>query len=216
MTNKLGNLVLDRWVDGDGDGTQLSSAVNGKPVASITSDGLDFGDILNHARNVGGANLRKLTFHERGEMLKALAQYLMEHKQELYTLSSETGATHSDSWVDIDGGISTLFVFSSKARREMPNDHVYLDGPPEALSKNGTFVGQHICTPKLGAAVHINAFNFPCWGMLEKLAPTLIAGVPAIVKPASSTAYLTELMVRRINASGILPDGALQLICGGF
>ncbi len=215
MTNKLGNLVLDHWVDGDGDGTLLSSAVSGKPVASISSDGLDFADILNHARNVGGTNLRKLTFHERGEMLKALAQYLMEHKQELYTLSSETGATHKDSWVDIDGGISTLFVFSSKARREMPNDHVYLDGPPEALSRNGTFVGQHICTPKLGAAVHINAFNFPCWGMLEKLAPTLIAGVPAIVKPASSTAYLTELMVRRINASGILPDGALQLICGG-
>ena len=215
MTNKLGNLALDRWVDGDGDGTQLSSAVNGEPVASITSDGLDFGGMLNHARSVGGANLRKLTFHERGEMLKALAQYLMEHKKELYALSSETGATRGDSWVDIDGGISTLFVFSSKARREMPNDHVYLDGPPEILSKNGTFLGQHICTPKLGAAVHINAFNFPCWGMLEKLAPTLIAGVPAIVKPASSTAYLTELMVRRINASGILPDGALQLICGG-
>ena len=119
----------------------------------------------------------------------------------------ETGATKNDSWIDIDGGISTLFVFSSKGRREMPNDHVYLDGPPEHLSRNGTFVGQHICTPKLGAAVHINAFNFPCWGMLEKLAPTLLAGVPAIVKPASSTAYLTELMVRRILASGILPDG---------
>jgi oxepin-CoA hydrolase/3-oxo-5,6-dehydrosuberyl-CoA semialdehyde dehydrogenase len=138
----------------------------------------------------------------------------MEHKKEFYALSSETGATRGDSWVDIDGGISTLFVFSSKARREMPNDHVYLDGPPEVLSRDGTFVGQHIFTPKLGAAVHINAFNFPCWGMLEKLGPTLVAGVPAIVKPASSTAYLTELMVRRINASGILPEGALQLICG--
>ncbi len=212
---KLGNLVLDQWVEGDGDGTVLASAVSGDPVASITSDGLDFAGILNHARTVGGTNLRKLTFHERGEMLKALAKYLMEHKEELCTLSSETGATRGDSWVDIDGGISTLFVFSSKARREMPNDHVYLDGPPEALSRNGTFVGQHICTPKLGAAVHINAFNFPCWGMLEKLAPALIAGVPTIVKPASSTAYLTELLVRQINASGILPDGALQLICGG-
>jgi oxepin-CoA hydrolase/3-oxo-5,6-dehydrosuberyl-CoA semialdehyde dehydrogenase len=147
-------------------------------------------------------------------MLKTLAKFLMEHKKEFYALSTDTGATRGDSWVDIDGGISTLFVFSSKARREMPNDHVYLDGPPEALSRNGTFVGQHIYTPKLGAAVHINAFNFPCWGMLEKLAPTLIAGVPAIVKPASSTAYLTELMVRRIKESGILPDGALQLICG--
>ena len=211
---KLGNLVLDQWVDGDGDGTVLTSAVNGEPLARITSSGLDFAGVLKHARSVGGSNLRKLTFHERGEMLKALAQYLMEHKKELYALSTETGATKDDSWVDIDGGISTLFVFSSKGRREMPNDHVYLDGPPEPLSRNGTFVGQHIYTPKLGAAVHINAFNFPCWGMLEKLAPTLLAGVPAIVKPASSTAYLTELMVRRINASGILPDGALQLICG--
>jgi len=212
---KLGNLVLDQWLDGDGDGTTLNSAVSGKPLAHITSDGMDFAAVLAHARNVGGSNLRKMTFHQRGEMLKALAQYLMEHKKELYALSTETGATKGDSWVDIDGGISTLFVFSSKGRREMPNDHVYLDGPPEALSRNGTFVGQHICTPKLGAAVHINAFNFPCWGMLEKLAPTLLAGVPAIVKPASSTAYLTELMVRQINASGILPDGALQLICGG-
>ena len=211
---KLGNLVLDQWVTGEGGGTTLTSAVSGEPVATITSAGLDFADILNHARTVGGANLRKLTFHERGEMLKTLAKFLMEHKKEFYALSTDTGATRGDSWVDIDGGISTLFVFSSKARREMPNDHVYLDGPPEALSRNGTFVGQHIYTPKLGAAVHINAFNFPCWGMLEKLAPTLIAGVPAIVKPASSTAYLTELMVRRIKESGILPDGALQLICG--
>ena len=148
-------------------------------------------------------------------MLKELAKYLMEHKKEFYALSTATGATRGDSWVDIDGGISTLFVFSGKGRREMPNDHVYLDGAPEQISKNGTFSAQHIFTPKLGAAIHINAFNFPCWGMLEKLAPTLLAGVPAIVKPASSTAYLTELMVRRIHASGILPEGALQLICGG-
>jgi len=214
MKKKLGNLVLDRWVDGDGDGNTLTSAVDGSTIAAITSDGLDFKNILNHARTVGGSNLRKYTFHERGEMLKALAKYLNEHKKEFYPLSTQTGATRSDSWVDIDGGISTLFVFSSKGRREMPNDRVYLDGPPEQLSKNGTFAAQHIFTPKLGAAVHINAFNFPCWGMLEKLAPTLLAGVPAIVKPASSTAYLTELMVRRIIESGILPDGALQLICG--
>jgi oxepin-CoA hydrolase/3-oxo-5,6-dehydrosuberyl-CoA semialdehyde dehydrogenase len=212
---KLGNLVQDRWVGGDGDGRILTSAVSGEPVATISSDGLDFAAILAHAKSVGGANLRKLTFHERGDMLKALAIYLNEHKKEFYALSTETGATRKDSWPDIDGGISTMFVFSSKGRREMPNDHVYLDGPPEWLSKNGTFVGQHIFTPKLGAAIHINAFNFPCWGMLEKLAPTLLAGVPAIVKPASSTAYLTELMVRRIIASGILPAGSLQLICGG-
>ena len=214
MTNKLASLAMDHWVEGEGDGTLLTSAVTGEPVAHLTSDGLDFAAILDHARSVGGANLRRLTFHERGEMLKALAKYLIERKAEFYALSSETGATRSDSWIDIDGGISTLFVYSSKGRREMPNDYVYLDGPPEVLSKNGTFVGQHICTPKLGAAVHINAFNFPCWGMLEKLAPTLLAGVPAIVKPASSTAYLTALMVRRIRESGILPDGALQLICG--
>jgi len=215
MQKKLGNLVLDQWLTGDGEGKLLSNAVSGDPLATITSAGLDFGGILHHARTVGGANLRKLTFHERGEMLKALAQYLMQHKQEFYALSTATGATRSDSRVDIDGGISTLFVFSSKGRREMPNDYVYLDGPPERISKNGTFTAQHIFTPKLGAAVHINAYNFPCWGMLEKLAPALLAGVPAIVKPASSTAYLTELMVRRIHASGLLPDGALQLICGG-
>jgi oxepin-CoA hydrolase/3-oxo-5,6-dehydrosuberyl-CoA semialdehyde dehydrogenase len=212
---KLGNFVKDAWHEGSGDGKTLLSAVDSSPLANITSNGLDFQDMLLHARKVGGAGLRKLTFHERGDMLKALAQYLLEHKQEFYDLSTATGATRADSWVDIDGGISTLFVFSSKGRREMPNDHVYLDGPPEYLSRNGSFVGQHIFTPKLGAAVHINAYNFPCWGMLEKLAPTLLAGVPAIVKPASSTAYLTELMVRRIVASGLLPEGSIQLICGG-
>ncbi len=215
MQMKLGNLVLGSWVDGDGDGNLLQSAVDSSPLARITSDGLEFADILQHARQVGGEGLRKFTFHERAEMLKALAQYLMEHKKEFYALSTATGATRSDSWVDIEGGISTLFVTSSKGRREMPNSKVYLDGAPERISKNGTFTAQHIYTPKLGAAVHINAFNFPCWGMLEKLGPTLLAGVPAIVKPASSTAYLTELMVRRIHASGILPEGALQLICGG-
>ncbi|MDH3265894.1 MAG: phenylacetic acid degradation bifunctional protein PaaZ [Gammaproteobacteria bacterium] len=212
---KLGNLVQDQWVQGDGDGKILTSAVSGEPLAAISSNGLDFAAMLDYARRVGGSNLRKLTFHERGDMLKALAIYLNEHKQEFYALSTQTGATRKDSWPDIDGGISTMFVFSSKGRREMPNDHVYLDGPPEWLSKNGTFVGQHICTPKLGAAVHINAYNFPCWGMLEKLAPTLLAGVPAIVKPASSTAYLTELVVRRMIESGILPAGSVQLICGG-
>lgn len=212
---KLANLVQDQWVEGDGDGRVLTSAVSGEPIANLSSDGLDFAGILDHAKTVGGPNLRKLTFHERGFMLKDLAIYLNEHKGEFYALSTQTGATRKDSWPDIDGGISTVFVFSSKARREMPNDHVYLDGPPEWLSRNGTFVGQHVFTPKLGAAIHINAFNFPCWGMLEKLAPTLLAGVPAIVKPASSTAYLAELMVRRIIESGILPMGSLQLICGG-
>jgi oxepin-CoA hydrolase/3-oxo-5,6-dehydrosuberyl-CoA semialdehyde dehydrogenase len=211
---KLGNLVADQWIDGDGDGTVLLSAVSGQPLAAITSSGIDFQDVLEHARSVGGPHLRKLTFQQRGDMLKALATYLNEIKQEFYTLSTQTGATRKDSWHDIDGGISTMFVFSSKARREMPNDHVFLDGGVEALSRNGSFVGQHIFTSKLGAAIHINAFNFPCWGMLEKLAPTLLAGVPAIIKPASSTAYLTECMVRRIIDSGILPPGSVQLICG--
>ena len=213
--NKLGNLLADQWVEGDGDGKFLASAVTGETIATISSNGLDFEAMLQHAKSVGGPNLRKFTFHERGDMLKALAQHLNEIKKEFYALSTQTGATRKDSWPDIDGGISTMFVFSSKGRREMPNDHVYLDGNVEQLSRNGTFVGQHICTPKLGAAIHINAFNFPCWGMLEKLAPTILAGVPAIIKPASSTAYLTELMVRRIVESGILPPGSVQLICGG-
>ena len=192
----------------------LVSAVDSSPIATISSAGLDFAGMLDYAKRVGGPGLRQFTFHERALMLKALAKHLMEHKKAFYALSTKTGATRGDSWIDIDGGISTLFVFSSKGRREMPNDHVYLDGPTEMLSKEGTFVGQHVFTPRMGAAVHINAFNFPCWGMLEKLAPTLLAGVPAIVKPASCTAYLTELVVRRILESGILPEGALQLICG--
>jgi len=212
---KLQNFAENRWVSGDDDGNELVSAVNGKPVASITSQGVDFAGMLDYARRVGGANLQQHTFHDRAFMLKDLAKFLMQHKKEFYALSTETGATKSDSWIDIDGGISTLFVYSSKGRREMPNDKVFLDGPPEILSRDGTFVGQHIFTPRPGAAVHINAYNFPCWGMLEKLAPSLLAGVPAIVKPASSTAYLTELMVRRIIESGVLPEGSLQLICGG-
>ncbi|MEM7431119.1 MAG: phenylacetic acid degradation bifunctional protein PaaZ [Pseudomonadota bacterium] len=214
--NKLGNLVADRWVEGDGDGRILTSAVTGEGIASLTSDGLDFKAMRDFAVNVGGPALRRLTFHERGDMLKALAIHLNECKAEFYALSTHTGATKRDSWPDIDGGISTMFVFSSKGRREMPNDHVYLDGNVEPLSRNGTFVGRHIFTPKLGVAVHINAYNFPCWGMLEKLAPTLLAGVPAIIKPASSTAYLTELMVRRMLGSGLLPPGAVQLVCGGI
>ena len=211
---KLQNFAENQWIAGIDDGKELRSAVDGKPVASISSEGVDFAGMLAYARQTGGPNLREYTFHDRAFMLKDLAKYLMEHKQAFYELSTETGATKSDSWIDIDGGISTLFVYSSKGRREMPNDKVYLDGQPEALSREGSFVGQHICTPRHGAAVHINAYNFPCWGMLEKLAPCLLAGVPAIVKPASSTAYLTELMVRRIIEAGILPEGAVQLICG--
>jgi len=212
---KLANRVMDRWVDGDGDGRALVSAVDGSAIAAISSDGLDFADVLDHAKRIGGPNLRRLTFHERGELIKALAKHLNDNKAAFYELSYKTGATKPDGWIDIDGGISTMFVMSSKGRREMPNDTVYLDGPPEILSRNGSFVGQHIYTSRPGAAVHINAFNFPVWGMLEKLAPTLLAGVPAIIKPASSTAYLTEAVVRSMVDSGLLPDGSVQLICGG-
>ncbi|MBT6209973.1 MAG: phenylacetic acid degradation bifunctional protein PaaZ [Woeseia sp.] len=211
---KLQNFVENHWVEGSDEGKPLASAIDGRTIAAISSKGVEFGAMLDYARRVGGSNLQKYTFHDRAHMLKALAQHLMEHKKEFYALSTETGATKGDSWIDIDGGISTLFVYSSKGRREMPNDKVYLDGTPERISRDGTFTAQHIFTPRQGAAVHINAYNFPCWGMLEKLAPALLAGVPAIVKPASSTAYLTELMVRRIIEAEILPIGALQLICG--
>ena len=212
---KLESYALNRWQAGDEDGKALFSAVDGSEIAHVSSTGLDFAGVHRYAREVGGPALRAMTFHERALMLKALAKHLTEHKRELYELSTKTGATRGDSWIDIDGGISTLFVYSGKGRREMPNGHVYLDGDAEMLSREGTFVGQHVYTPLRGAAIHINAFNFPCWGVLEKLAPTLLAGVPAIVKPATATAYLTELMVRRMIDSGLLPDGALQLICGG-
>ncbi len=211
---KLQSFVENQWFESDADGVELLNAVNGEPVAMVSSRGVDYASMIDYARTVGGPNLRQHTFHERANMLKALAKHLLEHKKEFYALSAKTGATRTDTWIDIDGGISTLFVYSGKGRREMPNGHVYVDGPPEHLSKNGTFVGQHIFLPLEGAAVHINAFNFPCWGMLEKIAPCLLAGVPAIVKPASSTAYLTELVFRRMVDSGILPAGAIQLICG--
>ena len=212
---KLQSFAQNQWVEGTDDGKELLSALDSSRIGTLSSSGIDFGSMLAYARRVGGPNLRNFTFHKRALMLKELAIYLGENKQVFYEMSTKTGATKADSAVDIDGGISTLFVFSSKGRREMPNGHVYLDGPPEILSRNGTFVGQHIYTPIQGVAVQINAFNFPCWGMLEKLAPAIIAGVPAIIKPASSTAYLTELMVQHMIESNILPEGAIQLICGG-
>lgn len=202
------------WYHGSKDPVALHDAATGEQVAESTSHGLDFGGMLSYARGVGGVSLRQMTFHQRALMLKALAKYLMDHKEELYVLSSATGATRTDSWIDIEGGISTLFVYSSKGRREFPNETFYVEGEPEKISARGTFVGQHVCVPLEGAAVHINAFNFPCWGMLEKLAPCLLAGVPAIVKPATSTSYLTQLMFRHIVESEILPEGALQLVCG--
>jgi oxepin-CoA hydrolase/3-oxo-5,6-dehydrosuberyl-CoA semialdehyde dehydrogenase len=213
----LKSYIQGTWQAGaGGDRALLRDATTGQVIAQASSEGLDFQGALTYARKVGGRALRKLTFHERAALLKRVARHLSEIKEEFYTLSYATGATKSDSWIDIDGGIGTLFVYASKGARELPNGCVYVEGPVEALSKGGTFVGQHICVPLEGAAIHINAFNFPVWGMLEKLAPTLLAGVPAIVKPATATSYLTELVVRRIIESGILPEGALQLVCGSL
>ncbi len=211
---KLQSYVQGEWFESSASGVLLRNAVNGDAVAEISSDGLDFADIRNYARDAGGPALRKFTFHQRALKLKELAKYLMERKELFYELSKATGATRTDSWIDIEGGISTLFIYSGKGRREMPNSNVYLDGPQEIISRDGTFTAQHIYTPIQGVAIQINAFNFPCWGMLEKLAPQLLAGVPVIVKPASQTAFLTELMVKHIIESGILPEGSLQLVCG--
>jgi len=213
-TLRLLNYERDRWVAGDSP-IEVSSAIDGAPVALTGSGGLDFGAMLSHARTVGGPALRKMTFHERARMLKALGLAVLARKEELYELNYQTGATRKDGWIDIEGGAGTMLSFSSKGRRELPNAHVLLDGQLEGLSKQGTFVGQHIYTPLQGAAVHINAFNFPVWGMLEKLAPTLLAGVPAIVKPASATSYLAEAAFRIMIESGVLPPGAVQLIVGG-
>lgn len=210
----LKNYALGQWVEGTGKSTTLLHAVTGEPIAEASSGGLDFKAMTEYARTVGGPTLRALTFHQRAAMLKAMAKHLMEKKDAFYALSAATGATKSDSWVDIDGGIGTFFAYSSRGRREFPNETFHVEGPVEPLSKGGTFVGRHICVPLEGVAIHINAFNFPCWGMLEKLAPALLAGVPAIVKPATATSYLTEAMFREMVASNILPEGAIQLICG--
>jgi oxepin-CoA hydrolase / 3-oxo-5,6-dehydrosuberyl-CoA semialdehyde dehydrogenase len=213
---KLQSYVGGQWRSGDGQGVLMRDASTGEVVAEAGSAGIDFAATLAYARDVGGPALRAMTFHERAAMLKALAKRLTELKEEFYTLSYCTGATKSDSWIDIDGGIGTVFAFASKAGRELPNSRVYLDGSVEGLSKTGTFMGQHIYVSREGAAVHINAFNFPVWGMLEKFAPTILAGMPVIVKPATATAYLTELVARRMVDSGLLPEGALQIVCGGL
>ncbi|WP_282052900.1 phenylacetic acid degradation bifunctional protein PaaZ [Phaeobacter inhibens] len=212
----VSSFAAGQWIAPGAGARSIASAITGAPLAQAGNDALDVQGMLDYARTVGGPSLRKLTFHDRARMLKALAGHLNQHKQALYDLSFNTGATQADHMIDIDGGIGTMFVFASKGRREMPDAHVYLDGEIEQLSRNGTFLGQHICTPLQGVAVHINAFNFPVWGMLEKLAPTLLAGVPAIVKPATATCYVTELAVRLMLESGILPEGALQLVSGGL
>ncbi|HPH83891.1 MAG TPA: phenylacetic acid degradation bifunctional protein PaaZ [Ferruginibacter sp.] len=210
---KLGNYIGGHWVEGDGDGQLLYNAVTGNAIARASSDGLDFERILTYAREKGNPALRKMTFQERGRMLRALALHLMEKKELFYTISYQSGATRIDSWIDIEGGIGNLFSNAS-LRRRLPDESFCLDGDPIPLSKQNSFMGHHILVPKEGAAIHINAYNFPVWGMLEKIAVNLLAGVPAIVKPATVTSYLTEAVVKEIIASGILPDGALQLICG--
>src|SRR6476620_9204075 len=213
-TLKLLNYERDRWTTGDGN-VEIVSAIDGAPVAMTGSAGIDFGGMLRHARAVGGLALRKLTLHDRARLVKALGLAIMARKKELYELNYQTGATRKDASIDSEGGAGTLFSFSSKGRRELPDAHVLLDGQLEGLSKNGTFVGQHVYTSLQRAAVHINAFNFPVWGMLEKLAPTILAGVSAIVKPASATSYLTEAAFKIMIEADVLPAGAIQLIVGG-
>jgi oxepin-CoA hydrolase / 3-oxo-5,6-dehydrosuberyl-CoA semialdehyde dehydrogenase len=212
--HQLESYVCNQWVRGSGPGKVLNDASTGEPVALIDSTGIDFAEVLEHGRTVGNPALRKLTFHQRAAMLKEMGKYLAERKEEFYALSTATGATRTDSWIDIEGGFGTLFAYSSMGRSRLPDATLLVDGDLEPLSRDGTFVGQHILVPLEGVAIHINAFNFPVWGMLEKLAPTFLAGMPTIVKPAAQTAYLTELVVRRMIESKILPEGSLQLISG--
>lgn len=207
------NFITGRWIRGEGDGQLLYNAVTGEPIARASTKGVDFESVLRYARETGNPALRKMSFHERGLMLRALALHLREYLDEFYQLSYRTGATKADSWVDIEGGIGNLFSYAS-LRRKFPDTPYCLDGENHPLGKANTFMGHHLLIPKEGVAVHINAFNFPVWGMLEKIAVNLLAGMPAVVKPATLTSFLTEAIVRRIAESKILPAGALQLICG--
>lgn len=203
------------WIAPSSSARMVASAIDGSNIARSGHDALNYQDMIDYAKSTGGPTLRAMTFHDRARLIKALALHLREHRDHLYQLSYQTGATLSDSKIDIDGGIGTLLVFASKGRREMPDETIYLDGDVEALSRNGTFLGQHVCTSLQGVAVHINAYNFPVWGMLEKLGPCLLAGVPAIVKPATSTGYVAEAAFKVLLDSGLLPAGAIQLISGG-
>ncbi|PHQ71845.1 MAG: phenylacetic acid degradation bifunctional protein PaaZ [Sneathiella sp.] len=213
---QIKSFAVGEWVAPDSGARTISSAITGEVIAAAGNSSLDVTSMLEHARKVGGPTLRALTFHDRAKILKALAEHLGKHKQVLYDLSFSTGATQSDNLVDIDGGIGTMLVYASKGRRDLPDSNIYLDGDVEQLSRKGTFLGQHICTSLQGVAVHINAFNFPIWGMLEKFAPTFLAGVPSIVKPATASCYVTEACVRLMLDSGLLPEGTLQLVSGGL
>lgn len=213
---RLRSYVCGEWFEAKSGYADIRSAVDGRVVAQISSEGVDFAAALDYARNVGGPALRRMTFHERAQMIKALALHLNDRKSRLYELSYDTGATQKDGFFDIDGAVMTLFSFSSKARRELPDSRVAIEGPVEPLSKGGTFVGRHILTPLRGVAVHINAYNFPCWGMLEKLAPAIIAGVPILVKPATPSAYVAHALFEEIVASGIFPAGSVQFVAGSL
>lgn len=211
---KLQSYVNGQWCEGRADGVAVCDAITGEAVCQVNSDGIDFSAAVSHGRNVGSPALRSMTFHDRAAALKAMAKHLMSKKEEFYALSARTGATRADSWVDIEGGLGTVFTYASLINREFPNDTVMVEGPAERLSAGGSFLGRHILVPKEGVAVHINAFNFPCWGMLEKIAPTLAAGMPVIIKPATPTAYLAEAMVREMIVGGFFPEGSIQLVCG--
>jgi oxepin-CoA hydrolase/3-oxo-5,6-dehydrosuberyl-CoA semialdehyde dehydrogenase len=211
--SKIQNYILGNWTTGSGEGIPLFDSVNGEIIGNVSTEGLDFAQILDYGRTIGGEKLRKMTFQERGNMLKSLALYLTKRKEQFYEISYRTGATRVDSWIDIEGGFGNLFANAS-LRKLFPNQSYHVEGDPIDLSKGGRFMAHHILVPKRGVAIHINAFNFPIWGMLEKCAVNWMAGMPAVVKPATSTSYLTESVVREIIASNILPEGALQLICG--
>ena len=211
--NKLDNYITGKWITGDGNGQLLYNAVTADVIGAASTKGLDFKLVTDYARTVGNPALRKMTFHARGNMLKALALHLRNHLDKFYAISYQSGATKADSWVDIEGGIGNLFANAS-LRRKFPDEVFCIDGESHNLSKHNTFMGTHILTPKEGVAIHINAFNFPVWGMLEKIAVNLLAGMPCIVKPATVTSYLTEVVVKEIIASKILPEGSLQLLCG--
>lgn len=210
---QVSSFVHGRWV-ASGDRQDIRSAVTGEVVAQAIGGGIDMRAVLAYARDTGGPALRRLTFHQRADLLKKLAQHLGERKDELYRLSLHAGATRSDAMIDVDGGIGTLTVYAGKGRRELPNATFLRDGALEPLGRGGGFAGQHVVTSLRGVAVHINAFNFPCWGLLEKLAPALLAGVPVVTKPATVTCYIAHALMRMIADAGILPDGALQFIVG--
>lgn len=212
---KIESYVYGQWIQGEGDGQVLYNAVTGEPIGIATTKGIDFQKVLEYGRNIGGPALRKMTFYERGRMLKALALHLLSKKDLFYEVSYMTGATKTDSWIDIEGGIGNLFSYAS-LRRQFPDLPYHVEGESAKLSKSGKFIGHHILVPKRGIALHINAFNFPVWGMLEKIAVNLLAGVPAVVKPATVTSYLAEAVVKEMIASKILPEGSLQLICGSI